>query len=208
MASQLNAGMSKKVAGVRLWELIGLVVGALIMIILSILLYLCLTARKKSRRTNNSLPLSQIPSISKDIREIRVDQVSQNRHASYPDGIKEKSNEKDSDRLLTHPSVEKLKNGENGSHSGSFTHIEKDGIGSPTGDKPSSHPISAPSPLSGLPEISRLGWGHWFTLRDLEVATDRFSKQNVIGEGGYGIVYQGQLVNGTPVAIKRLLNNL
>ncbi|KAL2922290.1 hypothetical protein RDABS01_013781 [Bienertia sinuspersici] len=204
MASQLNAGMSKKVGGVRLWELIGIVIGALIVIILSILLYICLTARKKSRRANNSLPLSQIPSISKEIREIKVDQNSQNDCGSYPDGIKEKSSEKDSDRLLVHPSVEKLKNGENGNHSGSFTNTEKDGIGSPMGDKP----ISAPSPLSGLPEISRLGWGHWFTLRDLDVATDHFSKQNVIGEGGYGVVYRGELINGTPVAIKRLLNNL
>ncbi|XP_021752140.1 probable receptor-like protein kinase At5g18500 [Chenopodium quinoa] len=208
MASELNAGMSKKVAGVRLWELIGVTIGALIVIILSILLYLCLTARKKSRRANTSLPLTQIPSISKEIREIRVDHVSQNVYGSYPDGVVEKLKEKDSDRLLVHPSVDKIKTEENGKHSGSFTRFENDSVGSPMGDKPSSHPISAPSPLSGLPEISRLGWGHWFTLRDLEVATDRFSKQNVIGEGGYGIVYQGELINGTPVAIKRLLNNL
>ncbi|RZS26323.1 hypothetical protein BHM03_00059645, partial [Ensete ventricosum] len=32
-------------------------------------------------------------------------------------------------------------------------------------------------------------WGHWFTLRDLEIATDWFSKDNVLGEGGYGVVY-------------------
>lgn len=208
MASQLNAGMSKKVAGIRLWEIIGITIGGLIMIILSILLYLCLTARKKSRRTTNNIPLSQIPSISKEIREIRVDQISQIGYGSYPDGVLEKIKEKDSDKLLVHPNIEKIQTRENKSHSGSFTRAEKDSIGSPMGDKPSSHPITAPSPLSGLPEFSRLGWGHWFTLRDLEVATDRFAKQNVIGEGGYGIVYRGELINGTPVAIKRLLNNL
>ncbi|PNX63979.1 receptor-like protein kinase, partial [Trifolium pratense] len=59
-----------------------------------------------------------------------------------------------------------------------------------------------------LPEFSHLGWGHWFTLRDLELATNKFSKANIIGEGGYGVVYQGQLINGNPVAIKMLLNNL
>ncbi|RRT81212.1 hypothetical protein BHE74_00049920 [Ensete ventricosum] len=72
----------------------------------------------------------------------------------------------------------------------------------------SSYPITAPSPLTGLPEFSYLGWGHWFTLRDLETATNRFSKENVLGEGGYGVVYRGQLINGAPVAVKKLLNNL
>ncbi|XP_057525120.1 probable receptor-like protein kinase At5g18500 [Amaranthus tricolor] len=208
MASQLHAGMSKKVAGVRLWELLGIIFGTLMVIILSILLYLCFTSRKKSRRANNTLPLSQIPQISREIREIKVDQFSQNGYDCYPDGVMEKPSDKDSDRLLVHPSVEKIKNGENRSHSGSFTRIEKDGIGSTMGDKSSPHPISSPSPISGLSELSHLDWGHWFTLRDLEVATDRFSKQNIIGEGGYGIVYRGELFNGTPVAIKRLLNNL
>ncbi|KAK6142232.1 hypothetical protein DH2020_022580 [Rehmannia glutinosa] len=46
------------------------------------------------------------------------------------------------------------------------------------------------SPLIGLPEISHLGWGHWFTLRDLQIATNRFSAENVLGEGGYGVVYR------------------
>ncbi|KAL0369909.1 UNVERIFIED_CONTAM: putative receptor-like protein kinase, partial [Sesamum angustifolium] len=112
---------------------------------------------------------------------------------------------------------QKVNNADNSSQSGSFHHIDKDYYGSQSGEegssgtfanKPSSsHPITAPSPLSGLPEFSHLGWGHWFTLRDLQVATNRFSKDNVIGEGD-GVVYQGHLINGTPVAVKKLLNNL
>ena len=113
----------------------------------------------------------------------------------------------------------KSKNGDNISQSGSFNHLEKDVGGSQSGEEggsgsfnvykqSSSHPITAPSPLIGLPEFSHLGWGHWFTLRDLELATNRFSKENVIGEGGYGVVYSGTLVNGSPVAVKKLLNNL
>ncbi|KAF9590647.1 hypothetical protein IFM89_035965, partial [Coptis chinensis] len=47
-----------------------------------------------------------------------------------------------------------------------------------------------------------------FTLRDLELATSRFLKENVFGEGGYGVVYRGNLINGTLVAVKKLLNNL
>eukprot|EP00249_Psilotum_nudum_P020936 c27906_g3_i1 orf=846-2414(+) len=61
--------------------------------------------------------------------------------------------------------------------------------------------------VSTLPEVSHLGWGHWYTLRELELATGYFSDANVIGEGGYGIVYQGQLVDGTRIAVKNLLNN-
>lgn len=72
----------------------------------------------------------------------------------------------------------------------------------------SSYQITAPSPRNGLPEFSQLGWGLWFTLRDLELATGRFSKDNILGEGGYGVVYHGHLINGTPIAVKKLLNNL
>lgn len=46
------------------------------------------------------------------------------------------------------------------------------------------------------------------TLRDLEVATNRFSVTNVLGEGGYGVVYRGKLVNGTDIAVKKLLNHM
>ncbi|GKC89043.1 probable serine/threonine-protein kinase [Tanacetum coccineum] len=59
----------------------------------------------------------------------------------------------------------------------------------------------------GGPEVSHLGWGHWYTLRELEAATDGFADENVIGQGGYGIVYCGVVADGTQVAVKNLLNN-
>lgn len=52
-----------------------------------------------------------------------------------------------------------------------------------------------------------MGWGHWYTLRELEVATSGFGEESVIGEGGYGIVYRGVLEDKTVVAVKNLLNN-
>ncbi|KAA0034927.1 protein ROOT PRIMORDIUM DEFECTIVE 1 isoform X1 [Cucumis melo var. makuwa] len=64
------------------------------------------------------------------------------------------------------------------------------------------------TPLVGLPEISHLGWGHWFTLRDLEFTTNRFAADNVLGEGGYGVVYKGRLINGIEIAEKKLFINL
>jgi len=44
-------------------------------------------------------------------------------------------------------------------------------------------------------------------LRELEAATNGLCEENVIGEGGYGIVYRGLLPDGNKVAVKNLLNN-
>ncbi|XP_002965380.2 probable leucine-rich repeat receptor-like protein kinase At5g49770 isoform X1 [Selaginella moellendorffii] len=43
----------------------------------------------------------------------------------------------------------------------------------------------------------------WFTLDDLKKASDNFSSNHLIGVGGYGKVYKGQLHTGELVAIKR-----
>ncbi|XP_039122225.1 LOW QUALITY PROTEIN: probable receptor-like protein kinase At1g11050 [Dioscorea cayenensis subsp. rotundata] len=47
----------------------------------------------------------------------------------------------------------------------------------------------------------------WFEIRDLEKATSFFSQRNLIGRGGYGVVYKGVLSDGTPVAVKRILDS-
>lgn len=228
MGSSLNAELLKKtpIWGLKVWEIIAIAVGLTIIVILSGF-SLCLTSRKKSRKDNkdNKIPLSQIPSVSKEIKEVRVEHVPTNGFAPR-DGIlltiHDKSSDKESDKVMVHLGLGgKMKNGDSSGHSGSFHHsIEKDGggslsqsgeegsSGSVTVYKHSSYPITAPSPLNGLPEFSHLGWGHWFTLRDLELATGRFTKDNVLGEGGYGVVYKGQLINGTPVAVKKILNNI
>jgi len=54
---------------------------------------------------------------------------------------------------------------------------------------------------------SDLGWGQRYTLHELETATHGFAEDTLLGEGGYGIVYRGELPNGTLVAVKNLLNN-
>ncbi|KAL3635147.1 hypothetical protein CASFOL_019694 [Castilleja foliolosa] len=221
MASDLNTQLSKNsgLFGLKVWEVIGIIVGLLIVLIL-LLLAFYLTSRKKLNRARKKLPISQIPSIPKEIKEVRVEHVSADNFAPR-DGIlltiQDKLSDKESNKVLVHVQMPKVRNTDNSSQSGSSRRVDKDYnyCGSEEGssdmfNKPSSsqHPINAPSPLSGLPEFSHLGWGHWFTLRDLEVATNRFSKEFVIGEGGYGVVYRGQLINGTPVAVKKLLNNL
>ncbi|CAO2832489.1 unnamed protein product [Amaranthus hypochondriacus] len=216
----LKGELSKEaIFGLNVWELIAIFVGLFLVIIIAIV-PLCLMVCKKGRRAKGNIPVSQIPSVSKEIKEIRVEHISTNAYVPSEGKymtLKETFSDRDFDKVVVHGDSGKMRNGDASSQSGSFHHL--DGGGSVSGDevgsgtyamyKPSSsHPITAPSPLSGLPEFSHLGWGHWFTLRDLEVATNRFSTENVIGEGGYGIVYKGSLVNGTPVAIKRILNNL
>ncbi|XP_077218328.1 putative serine/threonine-protein kinase PBL7 [Tasmannia lanceolata] len=52
--------------------------------------------------------------------------------------------------------------------------------------------------------VSRFRGGQVFTYKELELATDKFSEDNVIGNGGFGVVYKGTLVHGTLAAIKVL----
>lgn len=44
----------------------------------------------------------------------------------------------------------------------------------------------------------------WFTFDELANATNGFSTQNLLGEGGFGSVYKGHLPDGREVAVKQL----
>ncbi|KAL9253220.1 putative receptor-like protein [Drosera capensis] len=216
--SLLSAELSKKtILGLKLWILIGLGVGAFIVLIL-LILSLWLTFRRKSKTTLDQFPPSQIPNISKDIKIDRA--ALQHPHEDHDNlilNVHQKLSDRNSEKLLVHLGMSKSSDPETLSQCSSIYHHER-AYSSQSGEegssgtirKQSSFPNVLPSasPLVGLPEISHLGWGHWFTLRDLEIATNRFSAQNIIGEGGYGVVYRGKLVNGAEVAVKRLLNNL
>ncbi|KAL5981663.1 hypothetical protein ACLOJK_015726 [Asimina triloba] len=217
--SPLKDELSTKtpIFGLKVWVLIGI---SFVAIFILSILAICVIAWRRFRSTRK-LPATRIPPVSKDIKEVRVDHVP-SKDFSSRDGIlltiHDKTNDGESDKVLVHLGMSKSKPADGSSLSGSFHHqMEKDAdyyseevsSGTMTTYRPScSQPTTAPSPLTGLPEFSHLGWGHWFTLRDLELATDRFAKENVLGEGGYGVVYRGQLINGSPVAVKRILNNL
>ncbi|XP_057774568.1 protein NSP-INTERACTING KINASE 3 [Salvia miltiorrhiza] len=53
------------------------------------------------------------------------------------------------------------------------------------------------------PEV-RLGHLRRYTFKELRVATDHFNAKNILGKGGFGVVYKGRLNNGTVVAVKRI----
>ncbi|KAK3431837.1 hypothetical protein EUGRSUZ_E03762 [Eucalyptus grandis] len=56
---------------------------------------------------------------------------------------------------------------------------------------------------SGASEISNAD-SLQYDLATIQTATDNFSHQNKLGEGGFGKVFQGRLPNGQQIAVKRL----
>ncbi|KAL2336030.1 hypothetical protein Fmac_010476 [Flemingia macrophylla] len=155
--------------GLRLWVVIGILVGSVIVITL-FLLSLCLTSRRRRIRRPTT------PLVSKEILEIV--------HVPAPPEIRTAEPPKAPPPPPPPPAAALYSSGE--SRSACET---------------------ASSLGSAGPEVSHLGWGRWYTLRELEDATNRLCAENVIGEGGYGIVYRGLLPEGTKVAVKNLLNN-
>ncbi|KAH9616767.1 hypothetical protein KSS87_000243 [Heliosperma pusillum] len=86
--------------------------------------------------------------------------------------------------------------------------VEEVKSGESSSDACSSSKLSVgSSSTAAAAEVANIGWGRWYSLSELETATAGFSKENVIGEGGYGVVYKGVLEDGSIVAVKNLLNN-
>ncbi|KAL8205969.1 hypothetical protein R6Q57_009520 [Mikania cordata] len=56
------------------------------------------------------------------------------------------------------------------------------------------------SDAGGVPQLKG---ARWFSFEELKACTSNFSKDNIIGSGGYGKVYKGTLDTGHVVAIKR-----
>ncbi|KAK1393386.1 putative serine/threonine-protein kinase family [Heracleum sosnowskyi] len=211
----LETGLSKttSILGMKLWAVIGICVGVFIVLVLCSL-YLWLAYRRKSKKTLKYYTFSQIPYVAKDIGVDRLGGQNRSDHPqSFSVTVNDKSSDKNSEKMLVQLGAIKSGETDNISQCSSVYHhertcsshsVEDGSLG--TVQKQSSYGMA--SPLIGLPELSHLGWGHWFTLRDLQLATNRFSAENVIGEGGYGVVYRGVLVNGSEVAVKKLFNNM
>ena len=180
-AAFVNSELSKptSIFGLRLWVVIGILVGSLIVLTL-FLLSICITSR---HRTKHKSKLSKraadanTPAISKEIQEI----------VHHPQPEIQVEIGKPEHRVVVFS--DRASSGE--SRGTMMSGCETASFGSGNVG----------------PEVSHLGWGRWYTLRELEAATNGLCPENVIGEGGYGIVYSGILGDGTKVAGKNLLNN-
>ncbi|XP_042482848.1 probable serine/threonine-protein kinase At1g01540 [Macadamia integrifolia] len=217
-AAFLNDELSKRtfIFGLHLWVVLGICVGAAFVIML-FLISLWFTSKRNTSAKPNSSRKPTIPNVSKEIQELRIDHSrNPTRHQLDP-----KPHQQHQHPLPDSESVGKIERQallltpEEESPIGLHRiHIE---IGK-------DHRISYPERAGGsshgsgetrsvdqvpiaVPEVSHLGWGHWYTLRELEAYTNGFSDENVIGEGGYGIVYRGDLDDKSNVAVKNLLNN-
>ncbi|XP_072972032.1 probable receptor-like serine/threonine-protein kinase At4g34500 [Typha angustifolia] len=71
----------------------------------------------------------------------------------------------------------------------------------------SSSSAASSSEAAAAERMGNIGWGRWYSMAELEDATGCFSDGNVIGEGGYGVVYRGVLPDLSVIAIKNLLDN-
>ncbi|XP_058112723.1 receptor-like kinase TMK4 [Magnolia sinica] len=47
-----------------------------------------------------------------------------------------------------------------------------------------------------------------FSINDLRLATNNFSEDNIVGKGGFGVVYKGVLHDGSQVAVKRMKSSM
>ncbi|XP_030950245.1 probable serine/threonine-protein kinase At1g01540 [Quercus lobata] len=221
----LNDQLSKRTSifGLRLWVVLGMCVGAAIVLVLFLISLWFISRRNSSAASSSSSAsstskhnnkssqsLTIIPNVSKEIQEIRIDQDPKPKPTSNPDPLPELEPVAARPQLLLLQQQEE----ESPATGKNRIHIE---IGK-------DHRISYPERVTGSshgsgetrsgdqativgPEVSHLGWGHWYTLRELEVSTNGFADENVIGEGGYGIVYRGLMEDNTNVAVKNLLNN-
>ena len=128
MSSQgtLNAELSKKTSflGLKLWVLIGISVGAFIVLILCIL-SVWVTFRRRSRRSVDKFSLSQIPNVSKDIKVDKVGVQSVNDHPeSLFLSVHDKSSDKNSEKMLAHLGMSKSSDPDNISQCSSIYHHE------------------------------------------------------------------------------------
>ncbi|MED6220344.1 hypothetical protein PIB30_044026 [Stylosanthes scabra] len=195
-AAFVNTQLSKRTSifGLRLWVLIGILVGALIVFSL-FLLSLCFISRRNRHRRRNRKPLT--PLVSKEIQEIIPNPQPNELHLDIAKSAAAAAAEQHR-RVVA---AVAFSSGESKGGGGG-------GVGGGGGGSACETTSSFGSgSISVGPEVSHLGWGKWFTLREMEDATGGMCEENVIGEGGYGIVYRGVLSDGTNVAVKNLLNN-
>ncbi|KAL7591592.1 probable serine/threonine-protein kinase At1g01540 [Lactuca sativa] len=183
----MNSELSKhtSIFGLRLWVVVGIFVGVIIVLVL-FLISVCITSRRRHSHSTKKNEQTLTPAVSKEIQEI----VPHESSAAV-------------DHRMSVPEIQ-IDIGKS-EHRVVFSDRQSSGESRATSNDTASY--GGGNGGSSLPQVSHLGWGRWYTLRELEAATNGLADENVIGEGGYGIVYSGILGDNTRVAVKNLLNN-
>ncbi|KAK4804053.1 hypothetical protein SAY86_003870 [Trapa natans] len=189
--SEASANSSTPLLSPRLLALVGVLV-FFVAAVLFVTCFCCVCHSRRSRKRTvrvNRAPKS-VPLFSKEISEIGAkDTVEDRVNGEVKIGIADLSKKN------------KTKQYE-------LTDEEAVATGAAKSQKSAeSDAVSSGSKSDAAPDAQgNIGWGRWYSLRELEIATHFFSEENVIGEGGYGVVYRGVLPDGSVVAVKNLLN--
>ncbi|KAF5751106.1 receptor-like serine/threonine-protein kinase [Tripterygium wilfordii] len=157
------------------------VVVAICILLVSIIVCVCIFWKRKMRVKHSS---SLIPLVSKEIVEIK--------EVGRTDNLGKVEGKIGFGDLLKMGEIEVIKGIEEEKEKNKSGESDVGGSGS--------------SNVS-MADTQNIGWGRWYSLKELEFATRVFADENVIGEGGYGVVYKGFLQDGSVVAVKKLLNN-
>ncbi|XP_076908881.1 putative serine/threonine-protein kinase At1g01540 [Bidens hawaiensis] len=194
MSGVFKDELSRKTSifSLKFWVILAIfLTAAIVIIIFFISLYFTFKRKKSFEKTIIVPQKPKIPNEPDEIQPARVDPTRQPENPVAESGSVAEDNDKDKN-LNGYEKIQiEIGKGHRISYPGGTGSVDQ----------------LAMVTVSVQPEVSHLGWGHWYTLRELEVATNGFSDENVIGEGGYGIVYSGVLADDTMVAVKNLLNN-
>ncbi|KAK4787305.1 hypothetical protein SAY86_011138 [Trapa natans] len=193
--SSINAFLAKRtsVFGLRMWVVIGISFGSLIVAALFLIIF-CLTCCRGRRRrhsstkrrggqyTNSADPSASVRPDPRDIQDVVP------RPSPPPPPVPEiRLDVRRADHRAAHSDL--YSSGDSRETAG----FETDSAG-----------ISRNA--DGDVFDMALAWGRRYSLRELEAATGGLSEESVIGKGDDGVVYCGILENSTVVAIKSLSN--
>lgn len=178
------------ILGLQLYIVIAATVIIMVVVLFLIFLLLRLNQSSKRRRSGGKKSAGLLPLVADVIRDSRTTDLNEIGKVNH---LLKKENE--TIAILRKEDQEVIE-------------IESDGLKGSSGSNESSTSRSdTSSAISGSTESTNIGWGRWYSLKELEMATKGFRAENVIGEGGYGVVFRGVLQDGSVVAVKKLLNN-
>ncbi|KAG6554272.1 hypothetical protein Mapa_004188 [Marchantia paleacea] len=164
--------------GISTTAVIGIAVGGVIALILIGALWICLARRKPKQKLNYAHRVGH-NAMGGMGGSNKSDASSYGMTASRADYL-------DSGEMTPKPTPPPPYKGDGGGMNG----------GAPGAGK------MIPPPPQGSPSAGNTR--PWFTYEELEVATNGFSRDNLLGEGGFGRVYKGVVPGNQLVAVKQL----